>query len=165
MTWTSYDIILSLMCWKLIMETSLQFGGSICLPRVRLSQPLRGFWLSLYGSAWDGWPFGSCHCCGQLSRSLFRGGRNGVLGVWHVERMTFFYQTKTKMPKVFKGLIDYIYINIYVLYRILHDVQVGDMPTWLFLSAVSLSICSLFQLKGVWVETVRCALAVCILGL
>ena len=116
MTWTSYDIILSLMCWKLIMETSLQFGGSICLPRVRLSQPLRGFWPSLYGSAWDGWPFGSCHCCGQLSRSLFRGGRNGVLGVWHVERMTFFYQTKTKMPKVFKGLIDYIYIYKYMYY-------------------------------------------------
>lgn len=74
------DIILCLICWRL-METSLLYSHSnlwLHLVWLVFSSQTRGFWPSLYGSAWDGWPFGSCHCCGQLSR--LDGARNGLGG-------------------------------------------------------------------------------------
>lgn len=155
-------------CVFQLMETSLlalptSIGGSICLAG-RDGQPTVTRLLAIVVWFSLGWmAFWILPLLWPAFKAAFRGGRNGVLGVWHVERMTLRLSDKNQNAKGFYGIDWWCYI--YILYRIWHDVQVGDMSTRLFLSAVSLSICSLFQLKGVWVETVRCSLAVCILGL
>ena len=108
-------------CVFQLMETSLlalptSIGGSICLAG-RDGQPTVTRLLAIVVWFSLGWmAFWILPLLWPAFKAAFRGGRNGVLGVWHVERMTLRLSDKNQNAKGFYGIDWWCYIYIYIYY-------------------------------------------------